>query len=73
MNFKARTLKKNSFIFWFGRGAQVGESSFLEVDLRRKRRRWAYHFLFGTLQAMGSHQTSASEEDEAFFYNAKRR
>ena len=44
MNFKARTLKKNSFIFGFGRGAQVGEASFLEVNLRRKRRRWAYHF-----------------------------
>ena len=44
MNFKARTLKKNSFIFGFGRGAQVGETSFLEVNLWRKRRRWAYHF-----------------------------
>ena len=44
MNFKARTLKKNSFIFGFGRGAQVGKASFLEVNLRRKRRRWAYHF-----------------------------
>ena len=44
MNLKARTLKKNSFIFGFGRGAQVGEASFLEVNLRRKRRRWAYHF-----------------------------
>ena len=44
MNFKARTLKKNSFIFGFGRGAQVGEPSFLEVNLGRKRRRWAYHF-----------------------------
>ena len=44
MNFKARTLKKNSFIFEFGRGAQIEEASFLEVNLRRKRRRWAYHF-----------------------------
>ena len=44
MNFKARTLKKNSFIFGIGRGAQVGEASFLEVNLRRKRRSWAYHF-----------------------------
>ena len=44
MNFKARTLKKNSFNFGFGRGAQVGEASCLEVNLRRKRPRWAYHF-----------------------------
>ena len=44
MNLKARTSKKNSFIFGFGRGAQVGKASFLEVYLRRKRRRWAYHF-----------------------------
>ena len=41
MSFKARTLKKNSFIFGFGRGAQVGEASSLEVNLRRKGRRWA--------------------------------
>ena len=44
INFKARTLKKNGFIFGFSRGAQVGEASFWEVNLRRKRRRWAYHF-----------------------------
>ena len=46
MNFKARTLNKNSFIFGFGRGAQVGKVSFWEVNLRRKRRHWAYHFYF---------------------------
>ena len=28
-------------------------------------------FLFGTLQALGSHQTSVLEEDGAFFNNAK--
>ena len=28
-------------------------------------------FLFGTLQALGSHQPSVLEEDEAFFHNAK--
>ena len=66
MNFKARTLKKNSFILWFGRGAQVVEASFLEANLRRKRRRWAYQF-FGTIHALGSHQPSVLEEDEAFF------
>eukprot|EP00493_Phyllostaurus_siculus_P004759 UN04781 len=30
MNFKARTLKKYSFIFGYGRGAQVGKASFLK-------------------------------------------
>ena len=44
MNFKAGTSKKNSFNFGFGRCAQVGKASFLEVTLRRKRRRWAYDF-----------------------------
>ena len=28
-------------------------------------------FLFGTSQALGSHQPSVLEEDEAFFNNAK--
>ena len=46
MNFKARTLKKNSFIVGFGRGAQVGEASFLEVKLRPKRRRWRIIFIW---------------------------
>ena len=36
--------------------------------MRRKRRRWVYHFLFGTLQALGSHQNPRSlEEDGEFF------
>ena len=61
MNFKARTLKKNSFIFGFGRGAQVGEASFLEVNLRRKRRRWVYHFYLVRFKP------SVLEEDGEFF------
>ena len=68
MNFKARTLKKNSLIFGFGRGAQVGEASFLEMNLRRT---LGVSFIFGTLQALGSLQTSVLEEVEAFFNNAK--
>ena len=44
MNFKACTFERLALIFGFGRGAQVGEASFLEVNLRRKRRRWAYSF-----------------------------
>ena len=57
----------------FGRGAQVGKTSLFEVNLlQRKRRRWAYSFvIFGTLQALGSHQSPRFlEEDEVFFYNA---
>ena len=54
----------------FGKGAQVGKTSLLEVEfiLRRKRRRWAYSFLFVTLQALRFYQNPRSlEEDELFF------
>ena len=46
MNFKACTFERLAFIsLGFGRGAQVGKTSLLEVNLlRRKRRRWAYSF-----------------------------
>ena len=71
MNFKARTLKKNSFIFGFGRGAQVGKASFLEVNLRRKRRRWAYHFYLVRFRPWDPTKPSVLEEDGAFFNNAK--
>ena len=45
MNFKACTIEWLAFIsLGFGRGAEVGKISLLEVEfiLRRKRRRWAY-------------------------------
>ena len=45
MNLKACTFERLAFISsGFGRGAQVGKTSLLEVEfiLRRKRRRWAY-------------------------------
>ena len=78
MKLKACPFKGLAFIsLWFGRGAQVGKTSLLEVEfiLRRKRRRWAYSiFRFGTLQALGSYQPPRSlEEDGAFLYNAKQR
>ncbi len=47
MNLKACTFERLAFIsLGFGRGAQVGKTSLLEVEfiLRRKRRRWAYSF-----------------------------
>ena len=59
MNLKACTFERLAFIsLGFGRGAQVGKTSLLEVKLLwRKRRRWAYYcFFFGTLQALESHQ-----------------
>ena len=72
MNLKACTFERIAFIsLRFGRGAQVVKTSLLEVefmygasvDVGR-----IHFFLFGTLQALGSHQNPRSlEEDEAFF------
>ena len=72
MNLKACTFERLAFIsLGFGRGAQVGKTSLLEVEfiLRRKRRRWAYSiFSFGTLQALGSDQTlDLSKKTPHFF------
>ena len=76
MNLKVCTFERIPFIsLGFGRDAQVGKTSLLEVntygasiDVGRVR------FSFGTLQALGSHQNPLSlEEDEAFFNNAKSR
>ena len=66
MNFKAGTFERLALIsLGGGRGAQVYGAS---VDVGR------IHFLFATLQALGSHQNPRSlEENDAFFYNAKRR
>ena len=68
MNLKACTFERLAFISSrFGRGAQVGKTSLLEVELilRRKTR---IHFLFGTPKALGFHQNTRSlEEDETFF------
>ena len=72
MNLKACTFERLAFIsLEFGRGAQVGKTSLLEVefvygasvDVGR------IQFLkFGTLQALGSRQNPRSlEEDGAFF------
>ena len=66
MNFKACTFERLALIFGFGRGAQVGKTSLLEVNLYVDVGR--IHFLFGTLQALGSHQNPRYlEEDKAFF------
>ena len=49
MNLKACTFERLAFIsLGFGRGAQVGKTSLLEVGfiLRRKRRRWAYSIFY---------------------------
>ena len=77
MDLKACTFERLAIIsLGFGRNAQVGKTSLLEVefiygasvDVGR------IQFLFGTLQALGFHRSSRSlEEDEAFFYNAKQR
>ena len=70
MNLKACTFEKLAFIsLGFGRGAQVGKTSLLEVNLYGASVDVGrIHFLFGTLQALGSHQNPRYlEEDEAFF------
>ena len=61
MKFKARTLKENIFIFGFGGVAQVGKVSFLEVNLRCKRRRWPWDLI----------NPRFWKKTEHFFNNAK--
>ena len=78
MNLKACTFERLAFIsLGFGRGAQVGKTSLLEVELilRRKRRRWAYSiFHLVRFRPWDPAQTlDRTEKDAAFFYNAKRR
>ena len=74
MNFEACSFGRLALIsLEFGRVAEVGKTSLLEVNLLwRKRRRCSYSFLFGTLQAMGSHLILRYlEEDEAFFFQCE--
>ena len=68
MNFKACTFERLALIFGFGRGAQVGKTSLLEVNLYGASVDVGrIHFLFGTLQVLGSHQISRYlEENDAF-------
>ena len=56
-------------MFGFGSGVQVGETPLLEVNLYGASVDVGrIHFLFGTLQALGSHQNPRYlEEEEAFF------
>ena len=71
MNFKARTLKKDSFIFGFGSGAQVGGSFIFGSESTAQASTLGVSFLFGTFQVLGSHQPSVLEEDGVFFNNVK--
>ena len=78
MNLKACTFERLAFIsLGFGRGAQVGKTSLLEVEFvtAQASTLGVFNFSFGTLQALGSHRNPRSlEEDDAFFfYNVKRR
>ena len=71
MNLKDCTFERLAFIsLGFGRGAQVGRKSLLEVEFITAQASTldVFIFSFGTLQALGSHQNPRSlEEDEAFF------
>ena len=63
MNFKARTFGKLTLIsLKFGRGAQKWIDYTASVDI------WHIHFLFGTLQALGSHQSLRYFEEDASFF-----
>ena len=79
MNLKACIFERLTFIsLRFGRGAQVGKTSLLEVEfiIRRKRRRWAYSiFYLVRFRPWDPTKTlDFLEEDAAFFfYNAKQR
>ena len=70
MNLKACTFERLAFIsLGFGRGAQVGKTSLLEVNLYGASVDVGrIHFLFGMFQALGSHQNPRYlEEDDEFF------
>ena len=78
MNLKACTFERLAFIsLGFGRGAQVGKTSLLEVEFisAQASTLGVFNFSFGTLQALGSRQNSRSLKEDAvfFFYNAKQR
>ena len=73
MNLKACTFERLSFIpLGFGRGAQVGKTSLLEVNLlRRKHRRWArIHFFIWYVSGPGI-LPKPFEEDAAFFFTMR--
>ena len=64
-------LLEASFNFWGLVKAQVGEASFLEVNLRRKRRRWAYHFYLVRFRPWDPTNHRFWKKTEHFFENAK--
>ena len=72
MNLKACTFERLAFIsLGFVRGAQVGKTSLLEVNLlRRKRRHWAYSFFhLVRFRPWDPAQTlNLLEEDASFFF-----
>ena len=75
MNLKACTFERLAFIsLGFGRGAQVGKTSLLEVEfiLRRKRRRWAYSiFHLVRFRPWDPAQTLDLLEDDAAFFTMR--
>ena len=76
MNFKACTFERLAFIsLGFGRGAQVGKTSLLEVNLYGASVDVGrIHFLFGTFQALGPTKTlDLGKKTKHFFNNAKQR
>ena len=76
MNLKACTFERLAFIsLGFGRGAQVGKTSLLEVEFistAQASTLGVFNFSFGTLQALGSCPNPRSfEEDAAIFFTMR--
>ena len=79
MNLKACTFERLAFIsLGFGRGAQVGKTSLLEVEListAQASKLGVFNFFiwYASGPAILTKTLDFLEEDAAFFYNAKRR
>ena len=77
MNLKACTFERLAFIsLGFGRGAQVGKTSLLEVEFITAQASTLGVLIFYLVRFRPwdpAQTLDVSEEDAAFFYNAKRR
>ena len=78
MNLKACTFERLAFIsLGFGRGAQVGKTSLLEVEFKRGASvdvgRIQFFIWYASGPGIPPTPPQFLEEDAAFFYNAKRR
>ena len=74
MNLKACTFERLAFIsLGVGKGAQIGKTSLLEVNLYTAQASTlgVFIFSFGTLQALGSRPNPRSFEEDASFFTMR--